>query len=110
VNLESQTFWIVTFASVLFIYGAFMAFSRWCLNSPAVPDQKLGHLRLGMTQPEVLELLGKPRRERARPNGPEWHYGHRLKHHLLVIQFNEARRVAQFQHVSESNPNHRETV
>jgi outer membrane protein assembly factor BamE (lipoprotein component of BamABCDE complex) len=110
VNLESQLFWVVTFASVLFIYGAFMVFSRWCVNSPAVPDHKLTHLRLGMNKTEVLELLGKPRRERARPKGVDWFYGHRLKRHLLVVHFNEAGRLAQFQHISETHPDYREAV
>jgi hypothetical protein len=108
VNLESQTFWIVTFAAVLLIYGTFMAFSRWCLNSPAVPHAKLGRLRLGMSKPDVLELLGKPRRERKSSNGVEWDYGHRLKHHLLVVQFNGAGRLAQFEHVSDSDSDHRQ--
>lgn len=109
-NLESQTFWVVTFAGVLFIYGAFMAFSRWCTNSPAVPEKKLGDLRVGLSKAEVLKLLGKPRRECARSDGDEWRYGHRLKHHVLVVQFTEAGRVARFQHVSESEPNQRTTT
>ena len=108
-NLESQTFWIVTFASVLLIYGTFMVFSRWCLNSPAVPHDKFRCLRLGLSKPEVLELLGKPRRERKNQKGVEWNYGHRLKHHLLVVQFDAAGRLAQFEHVSDPDSNHRET-
>jgi outer membrane protein assembly factor BamE (lipoprotein component of BamABCDE complex) len=102
VNLESQTFWICVFASVLCIYGAFMTFSRWCVNSPAVPERKLENLRVGMSKAEVIGLLGKPRLERARPDGAEWHYGHRLKRHVLVVQFRESGLLNQFQHVSES--------
>ncbi len=109
-NLESQTFWVVTFACVLFIYGAFMAFSRWSVNSPAVPAKKLGRLRVGMSKPEVMQLLGKPRRERNHHTGVQWSYGHRLKRHQLVVQFNEAGRLAQFQHVFEAESGHQQTL
>ena len=98
-NLESKEFWIVGFAIVLSIYAAFMAFSRWCLHSPAVPEQKLKSLRLGMTEEEVRTLLGNPRCETICQARPEWHYGHRLKHHSLRVRFDESKRLKLFEHL-----------
>jgi outer membrane protein assembly factor BamE (lipoprotein component of BamABCDE complex) len=107
-SLESREFWLIAIAVVLSIYGAFMLFSRWCLNSPAVPERKLNQLRVGMTQAEVSQLLGNPRRQSRRRDRPEWRYGHRLKDHLLRLRFDEAGRLRHFQHVIRSDPSNPE--
>ncbi len=107
-NLESIEFWLLAFGAVLAIYGVFMAFSRWCLNSPAVPAEKLSRLRLGLLEREVVELLGKPFREGTWRNLPEWHYGHRLKRHLLILRFDAGGRLRHFQQVSDYDPEHHE--
>jgi outer membrane protein assembly factor BamE (lipoprotein component of BamABCDE complex) len=100
VNLESRQFWLLAFSGVLSVYGAFMAFSRWCLNSPAVPEEKLSQLRVGMSQEEVTRLLGRPTRESRRRDRPEWRYGHRLKHHLLCLHFDKQGRLKNFEHLA----------
>jgi hypothetical protein len=97
VNLESREFWIVTLAVVFLIHAAFLAFSRWCLHSPAVPEEKLNRLRLGMTAAEVTHLLGRPCREVHLRDRPEWHYGHRLKSHVLRLRFGSDGRLCSFQ-------------
>ncbi len=96
-NLESKELWIITFAVILLIQAAFLVFTRWCLHSPAVPEEKLNQLRLGMTREEVDRLLGKPFREVLVRDRPEWHYGHRLKSHQLRLQFGTDGRLRQFQ-------------
>lgn len=82
------------------VYGTFMAFSRWCLNSPAVPEEKLRQLRVGMSQEEVVRLLGKPDQENRRRDRAEWRYGHRLKHHRLCLHFDKQARLSHFKHLA----------
>ncbi len=100
-NLETPTFWIIAFAGVLAIYGAFMAFSRWCLHSPAVPDRKLRQLQVGMTQAQVSRLLGQAPRRTVQHDRPEWLYGHRLKQHRLRLFFTQEGTLRHFEHVSK---------
>lgn len=100
VNLESRTLWAAVFGGLLLIYGGFLVFSRSCLRSPAVPPERAEQLRVGMTMDEVLALLGRPLREKSVESNAEWHFGHRLKRHLLVVRFGKDRRVLQFEHVS----------
>jgi hypothetical protein len=104
VNPESSEFLLIAFAVVLGIYGAFMAFARWCFRSPAVPEAELNQLRVGMTQAEVTHLLGHPQRETRFHERPEWHYGHRLKRHRLLLRFDEDGLLTQFQHVAKADP------
>ena len=89
---------------VMAIYGSFMVFSRWVLGSPAVSEDKLERLRVGMTEAEVKQLLGAPRRETNIRDRREWHYGHRLKHHSLRLRFDGEGRLAFFQHLSKYDP------
>jgi outer membrane protein assembly factor BamE (lipoprotein component of BamABCDE complex) len=97
---------MLAFGAVLTLYGAFMVFSRWCLNSPAVPEDMIAQLRVGMTQDEVRQLLGKPRAQAQWRDHPEWFYGHRLKRHLLRLRFDNQGLLRQFQHVSKYDPDH----
>lgn len=107
-NLDSKEFWIVLFAGVFSIYAGFTVFSRWCLNSPAVPIAKLNQLRVGMTMDEVRQLLGEPRRITTRDGRPEWQFGRPLKRHILVLRFDDQQRVRHFRHLTGYDPEHRE--
>lgn len=103
-NPDTTRFLVIAFAVVLGIYGAFLVFARWCFKSPAVPEDRLDQLRVGMTQAEVTRLLGPPRRETRFHHRAEWHYGHRLKRHRLLLRFNEHGRLRLFEHVAKPDP------
>ena len=92
------------FGGVLALAASFTVFSRWNLHSPAVPLPKLNQLRVGMTMRDVRELLGEPRRETVHDELPEWHFGHGLKCHVLVVRFDEDGLVRHFRHADGSEP------
>jgi outer membrane protein assembly factor BamE (lipoprotein component of BamABCDE complex) len=108
VIIESKLFWVLLFCGVFLVYALFLVFSRWCLNSPAVPDEKLKLLHVGMNRQDVERLLGRPRRLITHKRDPEWRYGHRLKRHVLIVRFGHDGTVHQFVHTIHNDLDQRE--
>lgn len=104
-NAESKEFWLLVFGGVFVLYAGAVLFSRWAFHSPAVPPEKLAQLRVGLTQPDVIALLGPPWRQKTFEAEPQWWYGHRLKRHVLIIWFDRHGRVRQFIHQTGSDLN-----
>ncbi len=86
------------------VMAGFAVFARWCQNSPAVPKDKVAQVHPGLTMPEVEAVLGKPRRTGRSEEGLWlWTYGRSFKEHMVMVTFDEARRVRSVVHCSRSD-------
>ena len=95
-NIEG---WLVALAITIALLIGFSLFTRWCSQSPAVRQEKLDQLRVGMTQEEVKAILGSPRKVRTSKEGlRSWLYGPAMKRHVLLLEFNEHGRLESFAH------------
>jgi outer membrane protein assembly factor BamE (lipoprotein component of BamABCDE complex) len=91
--------WTAALVATIVLIGGFSVFARWCLNSPAVRQDKLEALRVGMSEDEIKALLGEPRTKRHGDKGDEcWVYGAQWKRHVLVVEMNRLGIVSQFVH------------
>ena len=97
--LHSIEVWLVTLVITVAVLAGFGIFARWCTLSPAVPQDRLDKLRVGMTSDEVVALLGEPRDNKVSRDGHrQWFYGARMKRHVLVVQFTTHNTVESFNH------------
>ncbi len=98
-NLHSIDLWLVALLLTVALWTAFGMFSRWCAFSPAVPQERMEKLTVGMSLDDVTSLLGQPRATHRGGEGMvSMIYGSRLKRQMLIVEFNRAGRVEQFAH------------
>jgi outer membrane protein assembly factor BamE (lipoprotein component of BamABCDE complex) len=91
--------WLVALAITVAVLTGFGIFARWCSLSPAVRQEKLGQLRVGMTPDEVKAILGAPRQMYSNKEGlRSWVFGSAMKRHVLVLEFNQHGRLESFAH------------
>jgi len=104
-DFTSITIWTIFLTGTAVISLGFTAFVRWTRSSPAVSEQKLEHLYPGLTMKEVQDVLGPPRiKGWSASKLPQWTYGPAIKDYVLLIEFNEDLRVANYLHWSRSEP------
>jgi len=97
--LHTVEVWLIALVVTVSLLGAFGAFARWCSLSPAVKQNKLDELRVGMTPEEVTAVLGEPRYTKMSPEGlRQWIYGAPMKRHVLLIEFSSHGRLESFAH------------
>ena len=105
IDFTSPLIWILFVSAAAVISLGFTAFVRWTRSSPAVPEHKLFRLYPGLTMEEVEQLLGPPRLKGwSASKLPQWTYGPAIKDYVLLIEFDENLRVANFLHWSRSEP------
>ena len=97
-TFQSLELWLVALIVMICVLGGFSFFARWCAFSPAVHRKKLENLRVGMTSPEVVAIVGQPRNTREAPEGRVWIYGSPMKRHVLMMQFNQNHKLQSFAH------------
>ena len=98
-NLFSIELWLIALGITIVMLAGCAMFSRWCAFSPAVPNDRLEKLRVGMTPDEVTAVLGPPRQNKKTPEDTrQWIYGARMKRHVLVIEFGRNDEVETFAH------------
>ena len=72
---------------VLLGTACFFIFANWMVNSPAVSLASLRQMKPGMTESEVIALLGKPKWQKEESDGKKiLTYGHPLKWYRLDIK------------------------
>lgn len=84
--------------SALALVAAGLAAVLWVMNAPAVPRSSLAKLRVGMTAPEVTQVLGTPDTRTAQPDGSQtWTYS-RMTWAYLTVDFDANQTVVAFEH------------
>jgi hypothetical protein len=98
-NAYSTEIWAAVIGGTIFLVVGFSLFARWCGYSPAVGRNKLEALNVGMSAPDVIALLGRPRQKQPGEKGEEfWIYGAQWKRHVLVVEFNGSGTLREFVH------------
>lgn len=76
-----------------------LAVSTWSVSSPAVPEQKMKQLQIGMRTQQVKKLLGDPMTVKMKSDGTStWLYGSPLKWYSLSVSFSPDGKVVDFVH------------
>ena len=97
--LQSIEFWLVALLALIGLLVGFSLFARWCSFSPAVREEQLEKICVGMTTSEVVAIIGQPRAVKQVPDGSrQWIYGSRIKRHVLMMQFSPRDKLQSFAH------------
>ena len=84
-------------ATVLVLFGAYMGFAWWSVESHPVSNRKIARLRVGMPTTEVRELLGRPwKTEQLDAGGFAWIYGSSLQWYYFTVEFNGASNTVKY--------------
>lgn len=91
---------ITSLAIILLVAVAIISFGAWSCNSPAVDLGALNQLQVGMTKPQVQEILGEPDEETSSLNTPgsHWWYKNPLKWYALRIDFTADDKLIRYMH------------
>lgn len=91
---------IASIATILLMMVVIVSFGAWACNSPAVGLGDLNRIQVGMTKPQVEEVLGKPNEELAAHNdqGSHWVYKKPFKWYALRIDFDENDKLLRYIH------------
>jgi hypothetical protein len=83
--------------AVLLLFGAYMAFAFWSVESHPVSKGKKDKLHAGMPATEVRELLGRPWKEDPlETRGFAWTYGSSLQWYYFSVEFSVSSNVLRF--------------
>ena len=82
---------------MMLLFGAYMGFAWWSVDSHPVSKRKIGKLHAGMPATEVGRILGRPwKTERLDAGGFAWVYGSRLQWYYFTVKFAGSSNVVEF--------------
>jgi len=83
--------WIISICVVI------TALPFWCMLAPAISSSSMDELHKGMTEDEVIDLLGEANSVHEWGDGEEWCY-HRNTWAMMFLRFDKQGRLVSWEH------------